>query len=215
VVSTSATSAVPSSSAAVGGKSATIVYVSPDDPGRHEVEQAIFADFTKANPSIAVQVTSGGASWTMEQQKLTASIAGRIDFAGDRDVFRFVAPASGRMVIDLSSVGNKLDTILSVVNGLTRQIARNDNARIRVKDSQVVLNVVSGRTYYLVVSAKGGRTGTYSLSAHFTGRIRAVPKRTSSVKKSAAAKTHVAAHPLHPRAWTKQKSSTTLSLRGS
>jgi ABC-type glycerol-3-phosphate transport system substrate-binding protein len=74
--STSAPSALPSSATAVGGKPATIVYVSPDDPGRHDVEQAIFADFTKANPGIAVQVTSGGASWTTEQQKLTASIAG-------------------------------------------------------------------------------------------------------------------------------------------
>jgi hypothetical protein len=73
---TTTVAATPSSSTGVAGKQVTIVYVSPDDPGRHEVEQAIFADFTKANPGITVQVTSGGASWTTEQQKLTASIAG-------------------------------------------------------------------------------------------------------------------------------------------
>jgi ABC-type glycerol-3-phosphate transport system substrate-binding protein len=73
---TTTVAASPSSSTGVAGKQVTIVYVSPDDPGRHEVEQAIFADFTKANPGITVQVTSGGASWTTEQQKLTASIAG-------------------------------------------------------------------------------------------------------------------------------------------
>ena len=74
--STSIASALPSASASVAGKVVTLTYVSPDDPGRHEVEQAMFADFTKANPGIAVQVLLGGPSWTTEQQKLTASIAG-------------------------------------------------------------------------------------------------------------------------------------------
>ncbi len=36
----------------------------------------MFADFTKANPGIAVQVQLGGPSWSSEQEKLTASIAG-------------------------------------------------------------------------------------------------------------------------------------------
>ncbi len=36
----------------------------------------MFADFTKANPGIKVQVLSGGPSWATEQQKLAASIAG-------------------------------------------------------------------------------------------------------------------------------------------
>jgi len=72
------TRAAPASSAssAAGQKGATLTYMSPDTQGRHEVEQAIYNDFTKAQPGVAVEIVSGGTSWTTLTDKLTAMVAG-------------------------------------------------------------------------------------------------------------------------------------------
>ncbi len=68
---TSAGRTVPS----VGPKGVTLTYMSPDTSGRHAVEQAIYNDFTKVHPGIAVEIISGGTSWTTVTEKLTAMIA--------------------------------------------------------------------------------------------------------------------------------------------
>jgi len=54
----------------------TLTYISPDSPGRFDVERAIFADFATDNPGISVENVSGSASWTNVQEKFKASIAG-------------------------------------------------------------------------------------------------------------------------------------------
>jgi len=68
-------SAPASSSAAPAGKAVTLTYCSPDSPGRYDVENAIFADFTKANPDIKVEIVSPGAGWTDVETKLKTTIA--------------------------------------------------------------------------------------------------------------------------------------------
>ena len=75
-----ATSTVAPTSSSVASsvqaKGVTLTYVSPDTPGRFDVERAIFAAFTKDNPGIAVEIVSGSASWGNVEEKLKASIAG-------------------------------------------------------------------------------------------------------------------------------------------
>jgi multiple sugar transport system substrate-binding protein len=53
----------------------TLTYVSPDTPGRFDVENAIFADFAKEHPGIAVEIVAGSSSWGAVETKLKASIA--------------------------------------------------------------------------------------------------------------------------------------------
>ncbi|HEY8741453.1 MAG TPA: extracellular solute-binding protein, partial [Chloroflexota bacterium] len=67
-----------STASAVAGKGTQLTYLSPDDQGgaRHTLEQAIFADFSKANPDVTVELVSGAAGWTDVEQKLKTSIAG-------------------------------------------------------------------------------------------------------------------------------------------
>jgi multiple sugar transport system substrate-binding protein len=67
-------SAAASSSVAVVGTKATLTFVAPS--GRSEVDQAIFADFTREQPDIAVEFVAGTSSWTAVEEKVKTSIAG-------------------------------------------------------------------------------------------------------------------------------------------
>lgn len=76
--SAASSSAAPagSASSATGQKGITLTYMSPDTQGRHEVEQAIYNDYTKLTPGVAVEIVSGGTGWTTLTDKLTAMVAG-------------------------------------------------------------------------------------------------------------------------------------------
>jgi len=77
---TSAASGTVASSSASGAapaaKVTTLTYCAPDSPGRYDAERAIYADFTKANPGVQVEIVSPGASWTGVEEKVKTSIAG-------------------------------------------------------------------------------------------------------------------------------------------
>jgi len=69
------TATVTAAASAPPTKGTLITYISPDDIGRHDAESKIFADFAQQNPGLAVEIVSGGASWTTLQEKLKTSIA--------------------------------------------------------------------------------------------------------------------------------------------
>jgi multiple sugar transport system substrate-binding protein len=73
----SGTASVASAAGAVSGKGARLTYMSPDDQGgaRHKLEQAIFADFSKTNPDITVELFAGATSWTDMETKLVTGVA--------------------------------------------------------------------------------------------------------------------------------------------
>ena len=71
----STTASASASGAAPAGKGVTLTYCAPDSPGRYDAERAIYADFTKANPGIQVEIVSA-ASWTAVEEKVKTSIAG-------------------------------------------------------------------------------------------------------------------------------------------
>src|SRR5262245_22477174 len=96
---------------------------------------------------------------------------GTIDYVGDVDVFRFVAPLSGRMTIHQDSVPNPgpLDDLLSVYDATQTLLASNDNTG-GGDNSAVAIPVVAGEVYYVqaavaqVPPGSGGPSGLYVLT---------------------------------------------------
>src|SRR5262245_8400553 len=90
---------------------------------------------------------------------------GTIDYPGDVDVFRFVAPLSGRMMIhqDVAPSPIFLDPFLSVYDATQTLLASNDNTGSPY-NSAVAIPVVAGQVYYVQAAAAQGTTGPYVLS---------------------------------------------------
>jgi hypothetical protein len=122
--------------------------------GRYTVGVSLAADDhgDTRSTSTAISLNAAGAG----------GASGRINFAGDRDLFRFTAPRSGRITINLSAATAALDTVLAAYDSSGRWIAGNDDAV--GTNSRLSLNVQAGRTYYLMASGYGNTTGQYSLS---------------------------------------------------
>src|SRR5262245_52899487 len=86
---------------------------------------------------------------------------GSIDYPDDVDVFRFVAPLSGRMTIHQDSVPNPgpPDCLLSVYDAAQTLLASNDNTGSD-DNSAVAIPVVAGQVYYVQAAAAQVPTGT-------------------------------------------------------
>src|SRR5262249_26799476 len=80
----------------------------------------------------------------------------------DVDVFRFVAPLSGRMTIHQDSVLGPPDDFLSVYDATQTLLASNDNTG--GLNSAVAIPVVAGQVYYVKAAAAQETTGTYVLT---------------------------------------------------
>lgn len=92
------------------------------------------------------------------------TVHGAIERAGDVDLFRFVAPFTGQLTIDQgASAGSGLDSYLHVFDNTGAEIAFDDDSGPGL-DSQVVLNVVAGQTYYVRAGAYISSTGAYNLT---------------------------------------------------
>jgi len=88
---------------------------------------------------------------------------GGIDFDGDVDVMRVVAPTTGPMEIDLSGIGRNADpnADVSIYDANGNQLAFSDG----VGSSSLSLNTVAGQTYYVRVSGRrGGSFNRYRLN---------------------------------------------------
>jgi hypothetical protein len=116
-----------------------------------------------------LQLDSGGSGTAM----------GVVERAGDIDMFRFVAQATGRLTIEQRArVGSPLDSYLIVYGGAGREIARNDDSNDTF-NSRVQIEIVHGETYFIRASAYGGSVGNYQLSL-------AGPAASTSSSESAA-----------------------------
>ena len=97
------------------------------------------------------------------------SQSGVIETAGDVNMFRFVAPMTGRLTVirqvaDTAS-GSSLDSLLTAYDDAGKQLDRNDdNAPGSTLDSLVEFAVEAGRTYYVQAAAYGSSTGRYTLA---------------------------------------------------
>ena len=88
-------------------------------------------------------------------------MAGRIDYAGDLDVFRIPVSEPGTLVVR-SSGG--MDTVGVLLDADGERLASNDDAETRAVDMGLTYRVNPG-TYYLVVSRwESAGTGPYAVS---------------------------------------------------
>jgi hypothetical protein len=95
----------------------------------------------------------------------TTSVSGRINYAGDTDVFSFVAPTGGTMQVvgSLTGRGNSLATGLSAYDGAGLKLAPDDDL---ADSGGLVFNVVGGSRYYIQMTGLGGTTGTYKVTLY-------------------------------------------------
>jgi len=93
----------------------------------------------------------------------SATRTGKINYAGDVDMFRFVATVTGKMTIRQSAaVGSTLDSHVYAYSASQAQLAHNDDSGGSL-DSAVQISVVKGRTYYVKATAFGASIGAYVL----------------------------------------------------
>src|SRR5262249_24493768 len=105
----------------------------------------------------------GGAAELSVEADGSAAQEGAIDYAGDVDVLRYVARATGRFVVR-QSAGGGLDSLLTVLDASGGQIASNDDVSDGNLDSAVAVDLVEGQTYFLRAGAFRDSTGAYRLS---------------------------------------------------
>ncbi len=97
-----------------------------------------------------------------------APMASLINFAADRDVYRFVGPPSGGLVsVSLSqTAGSRLDPLLTILDDKGEPIASNDDVNFLANriDSLVTFQADAGVVYYVQAAGIGSTTGGYRLS---------------------------------------------------
>ncbi|MCW5754480.1 MAG: hypothetical protein KIT24_07230 [Phycisphaeraceae bacterium] len=88
-----------------------------------------------------------------------------IEVAGDRDLFRFTAPASGiayvQIVTPTGSILNGQAVVLNAPN--ESAVVASDFQGIPGAQANLTFNVTQGVNYYIIVSGIGGSTGSYTV----------------------------------------------------
>lgn len=99
---------------------------------------------------------------------LDETVASAIDFAFDRDVYRFIGPSSGGAVsVSLrQTTSSPLDPLLTILDNRGRPIASNDDVDFSAGriDSLVTFEAMAGVEYFVQAGGLGSTTGEYSLS---------------------------------------------------
>jgi hypothetical protein len=89
--------------------------------------------------------------------------SGRVEQAGDVDMFSIVATVSGQMAVSQSAAsGSRLDSYLYVYDAAGQLLARSDDDGSTV-NSRVEISVVAGTTYFVKAAAYQRSTGAYTL----------------------------------------------------
>ncbi len=109
--------------------------------------------------------------------------SGRIDHAGDRDMFKFTAPATGRALVRLTGAG-QLDPLLVVYSSGGRLIGYSDNTG-RSRDSQLAVPLVADKLYFLESRGSGQSVGRYRLSVSTTPKARKIESADTGAAESA------------------------------
>jgi hypothetical protein len=93
-------------------------------------------------------------------------VSGTIETSDDVDMFRFVAPVTGRMAIrQTAAFDSSLDSVLTVFDNTgLNQVTSNDDIAPGTTTSLVVFDVNAGETYFVAAAGFDGSTGGYTLS---------------------------------------------------
>jgi hypothetical protein len=87
--------------------------------------------------------------------------SGAIERRRDRDVFQFTAAATGRIAIGVSTPFSALDARLILLNSQRRRIAHSHDLH---GDAHVELEVVAGKSYFVLVDGKRNSVGSYDIA---------------------------------------------------
>ena len=99
----------------------------------------------------------------------SARQSGRIERAGDVDMFRIVAPQTGQLVIQQTATSNsRLDSYLYVYGANGQLLASNDDVGTSL-NSRVKIPVTAGNTYYIKAAGYRRSVGSYALRVESTG----------------------------------------------
>jgi hypothetical protein len=135
---------------ASGSTGRYILYVVPD-PGNHSAATASPLDLISDNLTQNVMTTF-------------ATQPGVISTPGESGWFRFTAPASGPLQIRQFAVdGSSLDSSLAVYDAANLLLADADDDGSSL-NSQVVMNVTAGQSYFIRAAGVGDSTGRYRLT---------------------------------------------------
>ena len=93
-----------------------------------------------------------------------STVGGAIVQAGEAQVYRFSAPGTGRLTVQVASDGSGLDPFLQIYNAEGACLSQNDNARRGTLDSAATIWVSAGKSYYARISGVRGSMGTYALA---------------------------------------------------
>ncbi len=92
------------------------------------------------------------------------SVAGRIDYAGDVDVFRVVVPAKGVLIVRASG---GIDTVGRLLNFEGAGLEHNDDAQLSSLDFGLTSSVTAGTFHVAVTHWESSGIGAYQLSFEF------------------------------------------------
>jgi hypothetical protein len=112
-----------------------------------------------------VPAGSGGGSTITNITMNTegARSGGRIDRAGETDIYTFTPVVSGNLQIRTAAATKRLDTTLELFDSAGNLITRNNNADGSTRNSQVIVDVVAGEVYTIRIGSIGSKTGDYAL----------------------------------------------------
>jgi hypothetical protein len=106
-----------------------------------------------------------GASFLILDSSGSASLPGGIDFAGDVDLFRFVAPVSGRLTVtQTAAAGSSLAGVLFGFDSRQKQLALGIQDPSLGQGSRLDFDVREGQTYFVQVAGFRASTGEYQLT---------------------------------------------------
>jgi hypothetical protein len=92
------------------------------------------------------------------------SVGGSISFPGDVSFYQFVAPVSGKMMIEQDAIGFGLDSLLTIFDSTEHLITFDDDSDRSVtgfaENSLVQFSVVAGQTYFVEAAAYPNITGS-------------------------------------------------------
>jgi len=91
-------------------------------------------------------------------------INGSIDLAAQTQMYRFSAPARGKLWVEMNAQDGDLDSMVQVYNANGRRVGANDNASRATTDSLLRMGVGSGQDYYVLASGKNGTSGSYQIT---------------------------------------------------
>jgi hypothetical protein len=91
--------------------------------------------------------------------ELPVAVSGRIDRAGDADVYRIKPAAAGNMAFEVHGrrIGSRIDSFLRIMDAAGKDLQTNDDAV--GKDSRIVMGVEAGKEYLVEVRSLDRRYG--------------------------------------------------------